>query len=82
MTNEKTKKVKVQKVWTKEDVKDFFSDFLNLNIDDVNSAFRVSRDFEDSLIDGGMTHTQQVSDMGEGVEKFLRETILKANDLI
>lgn len=75
-------KLEVKKQWSKEDVTDFFSDFFNINLSDKNSVFEVSRDFEDYLIDQGYTHTQQVIDMGEGVEKFLERIInLIPNDL-
>lgn len=68
-------KIKVQREWTKEDVRDFFSDFIGIDIKNSDSTFRVARDFEDFLIDSGVSDSVQVSEMGDGVEKFLKKII-------
>lgn len=72
-------------VWEEKDIKDFCSDFLNLDLDNVtDSVSRAVSDFEEEMIEKGYTHLE-ARIMGEGVDYFLEQFIgnlnwLKDND--
>ncbi len=66
-------------IWEEEDIKDFCSDFLNLDLDNTtDSTSKVVADFEEAMVKKGYTH-QQVRDMGEGVDYFLEMFIGNLN---
>jgi predicted Ser/Thr protein kinase len=72
-------KIKVSQSWEEQDIKDFFFDFINIDLNNVtDSISKTIADFEEDMIEKGYTR-EQAQTMGEGVDRFLEKIIEGVN---